>query len=658
MVDTVTTALSRARAGWALRSLPCLTLLALLWGCDDSTIRTPPTPSPTASATASFTRTATATHTETPSPTETSTATETQPPTASPTTTPSTTPTSTPTSERPVEWLSYGFDQHRTFFNPFETRIRRDTVASMRTKWSYQTAAVITASASVAFVNLPGEGRTKLVIVPSWDGNVYALRARDGTRAWSFAMKPHPGASYPQASSAEIAVVDGEQRVFVAGGMTMYSLSAATGALRWQFDAGTGCTNCGPEVERNEIESSPAVIDGVVFFGMDVNDRLGKGGVYAVDAIDGRLVWYFDLETSATCRPPSADNVRRFDGYHSATELGLPDSFFSTRPGCDFSRVKTECGNVWSSFAVDRDRELIYTASSNCETDSDPETPVPSPPMPLYDEAVFALGFDGQPAWVWRPREIDNDDLSFGALPNLFEVEIGGQTREVLGIGNKDGTYYVLDRDGTNEITGRVEPYWQTKTVAGGPIGGIISSASVGLGRVLFSTAVGVSIVTPQRPAAWGLRATEGSVLWSNQQAAPSYGPTTSVGSVAFMGSLFGGLFARDADSGALLKSFGPLAPVASAATVVEGEVFYGSGIGDRSEDPEGQAYQTSFIPSPLTALCLPDAADCPTRLCDDGDPCTYDYLDASGCQTEAAPDGIPCGAEGSGRKCFAGSCP
>src|SRR5262249_4187830 len=150
--------------------------------------------------------------------------------------------------------------------------------------------------------------------------------------------------------------------------------------------------------ERNEVLSSPAVHDGRVLFGMDLDDSGGgKGGIFALRADDGRLEWYFDLEVIATCRPLSDDNIRKFDGYHSADALGLPADFFATRPGCNFDRTGTSCGNVWSSVALDARRGLLYIASSNCDTDNDPNTPDPSPPQPQYDEALFALHLDGTP---------------------------------------------------------------------------------------------------------------------------------------------------------------------------------------------------------------------------------------------------------------------
>lgn len=541
-------------------------------------------------------------------------------------------------------WPMFGGNYERTFFQPAERRITEENVASMRLKWRYRTGAVVTATPAVAWVHVPGEGRIKVVYVPSWDGHLYALRASNGSRLWSFRMKPHPGASYLHSSSPTVARVAGEERVYVGGGMSMYCLAAATGELRWVFDAGTGCTTCGPHEERNEVLSSPAVVEGLVVFGMDVNDKPpGNGGAFAVDASQGHLVWYFDLVTGQTCRPLPGDRVRRFDGYHTAAELGLPPDFFRTRPGCDFDRTWTACGNVWSSFAVDVARRLLFVGSSNCDTDDDPRTVEPPPPMPPYEAGIFALTFEGVPVWRWRPREVDNRDLAFGAVPNLFRIPIAGESRDVVGIGGKDGTYYVLDRQGRNVLTGRVEPYWQRQVVPGGAIGGIISSAAVGGGRIFFTTAIGETFLRPQRPAAWSLAANDGTVLWSDRSAPPSYASTTAVEGVVFSGSLYSGAYARDAATGQTLRNFPPLAPVVSSVTILDGEIFYGSGMGDRSEPPESDAYQSSLVPSDIFAFCLPDSADCPETLCDDGDACTYDFHTPAGCASEPAPDDVLC---------------
>ena len=532
---------------------------------------------------------------------------------------------------RSGEWRTYAGGPHRLFFNPGERIITAANVSQLQVKWTFPTDAIVTASPSVAHLSVPGEGRVPVAFIQSWDGKLYALRVHDGTELWRFQTAPQPGSAFPNAASVDVRRVGGQERVYLAAGETVYSLDALTGRELWRFDAGTGCVDppglCGFEGERNQVLSSPIVADGKVFFGMDVNDREGgKGGFYAVDAHDGRLVWFFDLETGATCHPFPMDNIRRFDGYHNEKELGLPSGFLSSRPGCNFDRTPTGCGNVWSSAAIDQKRQLLFFASSNCDTDQDPATLKPPPPMPPYDEAIVALYFDGTPAWRWRPREVDNDNLAFGAVPNLFKIKLGSHSRDVVGVGNKDGTYYVLDREGVNVLTGvrwdnrdpSALPYWSTKVVPGGDIGGIIATAAVdrAAGRIYFSTAPGFDPFNPQRPTVHALDKDTGAVLWQNTQeenADPSFAPTSAIPGVVFVGSLLDGILrAYDAVTGEKLASIRVGFSLASAPAIVDGIVILGAGLGERTGDPMDQGAITSRIPQNVTALWVPGTASAP----------------------------------------------
>jgi hypothetical protein len=116
-------------------------------------------------------------------------------------------------------------------------------------------------------------------------------------------------------------------------------------------------------------------------------------------------------------------------------------------------------------------------------------------------------------------------------------------------------------------------------------------------------------------------------------------------------------MVARDADSGELLRSFPIFGPIASAAAVLDGELFVGAGVGERGGDPNGEAYQASLAASYVSAFCLPDADDCPQAPCDDGDACTYDFHAGDECRSEPAPDGIPCTAAGQDGRCAGGTC-
>lgn len=506
------------------------------------------------------------------------------------------------------EWPTLSANIQRTGANLAETRLTKETASKLAVKWKFETEAPVAASPVVATVDVPGEGAVRLVVVGSYDGNVYAVRASDGEEAWRFAIKPHPGVSYGLiASTATIAQVDGEQRVYIGGGETMYGLDAGTGEKLWEFDAGTGCTTCDDDTERNEILSSPAVVpeQDLVLFGMDVDDRTpGKGGFYALSARDGRLRWYFDVTTGATCRPNEDEKITRFDGYHTAEELGLPADFFSTREGCDFDRSENACGSVWSPVSADLERELLYFTSANCDTDDDPSTPKPPPPMPLYDDAIVALRLDGTPAWTWRPRDVDTEDFDFGAGPNIFTATIEGEDREVVGVGGKDGTYYLLDRDGENEITGRIEPYWQQHVVEGSDIGGITGTAAVVGDRIYFATAIS------EGPPAWALAADDGTVVWSQPEASPYYGATSAVPGVVFMGGINTKLHAYDGDTGEVLFSLGLESLVFSSAAIVDGEVFIGSGFGALGAGPE-QAQEAARVPGAVWALCIAGEEGC-----------------------------------------------
>ena len=533
------------------------------------------------------------------------------------------------------DWPTYGGGAARQFFAARETQIDADNVRELAVKWTLPTGAIITGSPSVATVDLPGECCVRVAFFQSWDGFVYAVRVRDGGELWRFATAQRAGVSFPSTASVHVETVDGAPRVLVGSGQTFYALDAVTGTELWRFDAGTGCVvpgACSFTGERNQIESSAVVAEGLVFFGMDVDDREGgKGGFYALDVRDGRLRWFFDLESGATCRPDATDDVRRYDGYHSESELGLPAGFLATRPGCDHPRSPNGCGNVWSSPAYDAKRGYLYFASSNCDTDGNPATLRPAPPMPPYDEAIVALDVDGNPVWRWRPREVDNADLAFGAPPNLFTAVIGGVEREVVGVGNKDGTYYVLDRDGRNELTGlrwnaanpANLPYWRTNVVPGGTAGGILAAAAVDDAgdRIYFGTAPGsfANVLNPQRPTVHALDAGSGAVLWQNvlePDADATFAPTTALPSVVFTGSVVGGLLrSYDAQTGAKLGAVPVGVALAAAPAVSDGTLLVGGGIGQRTGNPTGSSDQSASIPHDLTALCVPGTPACATDV-------------------------------------------
>jgi len=565
-------------------------------------------------------------------------------------------PPAADTGPAALEWRTFAGGPERTFFNDRETQITRENVGQLEVLWTYPTGAILTASPTVARIDLP-EGPRDIVYIQSWDGYMYALYVETGAELWRFQTR-FQEVSFPNTGSAHVESVNGLDTVFFGAAERFYALNAATGEVIWTFDAGTGCRNegdCRFHRERNQIESSPIIADGKIFFGMDIDDQErrddpdperaregGKGGFYALDVETGYLAWFFDLESGQTCYPEPGDNIIRYDGYHSAEALGLPPDWFATRRGCDHPRNPNGCGNVWSSAAIDFDRERLFFASSNCDSEVEDVSFKPDPIMPPHDEAVTALNFDGSVAWVWRPREIDNDDLSFGGVPNLFSITTttvpGGEPLEVevVGIGNKDGTYYVMDRDGVNQryteqvvdTTSADFPYWRTKVVEGGSFSGIISTAAVDQERgLVFMTSPYQELEDPQTPNAHAIDIDTGEVRWQRtfSFSLGSFGPTSAIPGVVFTGSVLSSVYAFDADTGETLYVSPEIGftSVASGVVVHNGIVLVGGGIGARSPvtgDFPNTATANSWIPNNVTALCVPGTTGCPLALPEAGE--------------------------------------
>lgn len=505
-----------------------------------------------------------------------------------------------------VEWPMLGRGSARTFYNGAETRITKETVRYLVPKWRFPTSEPVTASPAVVTVNVGGTP-TRLVIDGGFDGVVWALRASSGIPLWRYQIvrgSPAPealpgtlgvdgktrqaayGVIVDSPTVADVTLPGGgtERRVFVAGNATMVALDGATGALRWRFHAGV-------RNPRYHIESSPLVVAGKVIFGIDCNNFCNKGGVYALDAVDGRLVWFFDLESGTAFHPDRP--IHEFD----PSMYGPPGG--------------EGCGSVWSSPAYDDVLRLLFLGSADC----------PRSPMPSFDEAVFALDLDGNPVWRWRPREIDRRDMDFGATPNVFVL--GG--RRVVGAAGKDGTYTLLDAP-----TGAV--IWRTKLVGGGNFGGFYNGATDGK-RIYLTSGIGEASdlfavhEEALRGRSFALDARTGAVLWWSHLGSPTVGQNSATSDVYFTGGLDHFVHAQDTESGDLLWSGFAGGAVSSTPVVVDGELYVGAGTGATyfaavgESDPLGVTGYEFPHPVPVSefgqgvaAFCLSTEPSCATE--------------------------------------------
>ena len=271
-----------------------------------------------------------------------------------------------PGNLEPTEWRTLGGSVARTYFNPTEETITKDNVAQLVKRWEFPTTAIVTDSPSVARCSCRGKAASRWS--SSRTGTASSLRCGSRTARGSGTYR----ATRSRAPTI-LARAQRTSRTWTAPtscsrvGETLYALDAATGEEIWHFTAGTGCRRAGRPARtlrlRRRAKRDRDVADRrtarCLRHGRE-RPRARQGRLLRRRrATDGRMRWFFDLESAVTCGPirPTRSALRRLP---QRRELGLPADFLATRAGCGVDRTPTGCGNVWSSPAVDFARGRLF----------------------------------------------------------------------------------------------------------------------------------------------------------------------------------------------------------------------------------------------------------------------------------------------------------
>ncbi len=181
--------------------------------------------------------------------------------------------------------------------------------------------------------------------------------------------------------------------VFVGGGRgRFYALNAATGATIWSTFLGSP--------PNHYLWSSPLVYNGSVYEGVS--------SIADCPLIQGKLV-QMDIRT------------------------GVIKHTFKTVPnGCLGA-------SIWGSPTIDATADTIYFATGNGGRCSKPE------PYGVALIKLRASDLSFLDAWQVPPgKQIGDSD--FGSTPTLFDATIGGVTKQLVGLINKNSYYYAFDR--------------------------------------------------------------------------------------------------------------------------------------------------------------------------------------------------------------------
>ncbi|MGI9601972.1 MAG: PQQ-binding-like beta-propeller repeat protein [Acidimicrobiales bacterium] len=414
------------------------------------------------------------------------------------------------------------------------------------------------------------------LFVGDWAGRFYALDAETGVEIWTFDADVHSQVYAGQiTASASITTIDGQSAVVFNGGRTVYALATESGAELWR-------TGLGDPDTPTEIETAPLVVGDLIVVTYDVHNGPFPAGVVALDRQSGELVWSFSPEG---------------DGPY----LG--------------------CGDVWGAASVDIERRLVFAGSGNCPSSPEGWTP--------YTEALFALDLaTGEPVWSFQPHAPNNDDSDFAGAPILFRAG----DRDLVGLGNKDAVFYVVDRD-TGDLV------WSTRATSDNVMGPNFSSGGfVGPSAHADGIIAGATAVA-DCPCMHAFDAATGDILWQQLAVGPSYAPSTEVGGVVFVGSLDFALRALDLGTGEVLWSDTLTGLVSGGVAVVGDDVFAVAGFrepGSPGPSENSGVFRYTIDPAVTASTTLPPvttepaAVDRRVRLVDASGRCIDEACDLS----------------------------
>ena len=199
--------------------------------------------------------------------------------------------------------------------------------------------------------------------------------------------------------------------------------------------------------------ASPILADGKVIFGGGTLEQLfagtkqypgstGRGFVVALEPKTGKIVWKYDVGPKPEKLDPPVI-VKDSWGEHT----------FDHGPATS---------SVWCTPSYDPETNTLFFGT---DVNTAPRQPTPDNPKLYTEESCAIVGVDaatGKRKWntqinpgdVWTnamraydPKTGLYKDQSIGDTPKIFTIDVDGKPTKVVGVGCKNGGFYVLRAD-------------------------------------------------------------------------------------------------------------------------------------------------------------------------------------------------------------------
>jgi alcohol dehydrogenase (cytochrome c) len=302
----------------------------------------------------------------------------------------------------PGNWLTYSGQYSGQRYSRLAS-ITRANVHRLQIKWIHQLRTIDQVET------------TPLVV----DGIMYLTRGNDVIALDAATGRPYWTHNHPVSSKVRLccgrqnrglALLDG--RLFLATlDAQLVALDAATGVVQWTTqiaDPGEGYSSTG----------APLVVKGKVITGIAGGEYGIRGFIDAYDAATGARAWRFN-----TVPGPGEPGNETWAG----------DSW------------KTGGAPTWMTGTYDPVLNLLYWGVGNPGPDWNGSQRGGDN---LYSDSVVAVDPDaGALRWHFQFTPHDEHDWDATQVPMLVDAPFGGQWRKLLYLANRNGFFYVLDRE-------------------------------------------------------------------------------------------------------------------------------------------------------------------------------------------------------------------